>query len=56
MVGYLRIFLELMADRRSVVSLEYAAMAGVLVVVVLAAAVVLGSGLGNVFNSVAGDL
>jgi Flp pilus assembly pilin Flp len=48
--------MELTADRRSVASLEYAAMAGVLVVVVLTAAVVLGSGMSNVFNSVVGKL
>ena len=53
MVEYLRTSLELKADRRGLVALEYALMAGLLAVAVLAASSILGGSLENAFNAIA---
>jgi Flp pilus assembly pilin Flp len=53
MIEYLKTCLELKADRRAVTTVEYALMAGVLALAVLAASSVLGSGIDNAFSSLA---
>ena len=53
MIEYLRTLRALTADRRALVALEYALIAGLLVVAVLTASDILGSSLDNAFNHVA---
>jgi Flp pilus assembly pilin Flp len=53
MIEYLKTRLELNADRRAVTALEYALMAGVLALAVLAASSVLGSDIENAFSGLA---
>jgi Flp pilus assembly pilin Flp len=53
MIEYLKTWLELTTDRRAVTTLEYALMAGVLALAVLAASSVLGSGIDNAFRGLA---
>jgi Flp pilus assembly pilin Flp len=53
MIEYLKTWLELKTDRRAVTALEYALMAGVLALAVLAASSILGSGIDNAFRGLA---
>ena len=53
MIEYLKTCLELKADRRAVTTVEYALMAGVLALAVLAASSVLGSDIENAFSGLA---
>lgn len=53
MIEHLKTSPELKADRRALTALEYALIAGVLTLAVLAASTILGNGIGSSFSSVA---
>ncbi len=53
MIKYLKTWMALKADRRALVALEYALMAGLLAVAVLTAITTLGSSLDHAFNNIA---
>jgi Flp pilus assembly pilin Flp len=53
MIEHLKTWPELKADRRALTALEYALIAGVLTLAVLAASTILGNGIDSSFSSVA---
>lgn len=56
MIAYLKTWMSLAGDRRGITALEYAAIAGVLVAVVVTAATTLSGDISGVFNSVGSSL
>jgi len=53
MIEYVKIWLALKADRRAVVALEYSVIAGLMTVIVFAAASTFGASLDSAFSHIA---
>jgi Flp pilus assembly pilin Flp len=53
MIAYLKTWLGLRTTRRAVTALEYALIAGLLAVAVLAASITLGGGIDDAFSNIA---
>jgi len=56
LVNYIRTALALKTDKRAVTAIEYALIAALIAVVIIAAVTSLGSGISNTFNKVASEL
>ncbi len=56
MIEYIKIWLELKADRRAVTALEYGLIAALIAVAIVSSVTALGTKLGAVFNNAASSL
>jgi len=56
LVNYIRTYLALKTDKRAVTAIEYALIAALIAVVIIAAVSLLGSQISNTFNKVSSEL